>query len=248
MPEKKLGIDKTLDTEFARTRGMSTITTHFRGPFGSLPRLSVPCVIKLTTSSGTRGAFYVYPDRLFSISRSVSVSTWADLQALAQEELESTDLDSVEWEVQALVELEGLPAPDLKFYAFYGEIGTVLEASRFPESVYAYFDGSLNPIDFRLDHKPHFEDIDRTSVRRGLLTEEKMARVRELSLSIPVPFMRMDFLHSDDDLVFCEFSAAPGMSHCLTPEHDERLGRLYAEAEVRLVNDLLAGKSFGSAR
>lgn len=248
VPEKRLGIDKKLDTDFVQRLGIRTVTTHFRGPFSSLPLLDIPLVIKPTKSSGSRGAFYVYPDKLFSISRSITVSSWADLQALAREELELTDLDSIEWEVQSLVELEGLPAPDLKFYAFYGEIGTVLEASRYPEGVYAYFDASLKPIDFRLDQKPHFEDIDKTSVRRGLLTEDKMARVRDLSLSIPVPFMRIDFLHSDDDLVFCEFSSAPGMSHCLTPEHDERLGKLYAEAEVRLINDLLDGKSFCAAR
>ncbi|WP_087004355.1 ATP-grasp fold amidoligase family protein [Brevibacterium yomogidense] len=242
VPEKRLGLNKQKDERFATLTGVSTVDTLFRGKFSDIPRDNFPSVLKPVISSGSRGAFYIFEDGIFSIAGTRPVESWSELEAVARREV--GDPESTEWELQRLVTWQGRPAPDLKFYCFYGEIGTVLEVTRHPSLHYAYFDGGLKPIAFRSDVKPKFDDLSSTSVLTGGLDEAKLDIVRRYSAEIPVPFMRIDFLNSDRDLVFCEFSSAPGLSHSLHPEHDARLGEMYHRAEMRLTDDLLAGKRF----
>lgn len=244
VPEKRLGINKERDEAFARRVGVTTVRTLHQGPFSTTPRTSSPTVLKPVKSSGSRGAFYVSDKYLFSIADSRTVADWDELEQLARKQLRIKDLDDVKWQSQELVTLHEKPAPDLKFYCFYGEIGAVLEAHRYPSPRYAYFDGLLRPINFRVDAKSGFSDMSETSISKGDIDDRKVDIARRLSQEIPAPFMRIDFLGADEDLVFCEFSSAPGMSHLLMPEHDRRLGILYHEAELRLIDDLLAGKQF----
>lgn len=242
VPEKHLGLNKQRDERFANLAGVSTVDTLFRGKLSDVPRNQFPTVLKPVVSSGSRGAFYIFEDGMFSIAGTKSVESWAELIAVARNEV--GDPESREWELQRLVTWQGEPAPDLKFYCFYGEIGAVLEVSRHPGLHYAYFDGDLAPIAFRSDIKPSFDDISTTSVLMGGLSDAKLDIVRKYSGEIPVPFMRIDFLNGDENLVFCEFSSAPGLSHSLNPVHDARLGEMYHRAEMRLSDDLLAGKRF----
>lgn len=244
MPEKRLGLQKIQDQRFARSAGIPTVETLFRGELGDVPRDKFPAVLKPVVSSGSKGAFYIFEDHAFSIAGTRRLNSWQELQHVARQEMGQTAFDGAEWELQVLVTWQGQPAPDLKFYSFYGEIGAVLEVARHPRQQYAYFDGDLNPIDFRSDRESGFDPGAMTSISQGGLSERKLETARKLSLEIPVPFMRIDFLNSEDSLVFCEFSAAPGMSHALLREHDMRLGRMYHEAEIRLTNDFLRGKAF----
>lgn len=244
VPETYLGIRKDHDEEFAESVGVRTATTVYRGAFPESPGADSDLVLKPVRSSDAIGAYYILGDRLFSIEESVELDDWATLKAHAHRTACKSADGAGEWELQDLVLLNERPAPDLKFYCFYGEIGVVLEVSRYPEWRYAYFDGSLSPIDLRNESRPAFKSLSDTSVYGNGLSEENLEIVRSLSLEIPVPFMRLDFLNSDDGLVFCEFSSAPGASHDLTRIEDERLGTMYHSAEVRLVSDLLGGKKF----
>lgn len=246
VPEKYLGLNKQCDEAFAHALGVPTVKTLFRGKFNEVPRGEFPTVIKPVRSSESRGAFYLFEDKMFSIANSRSVANWDELERLGKQQMRVEDLDELDWELQELVTLENEPAPDFKFYCFYGEIGTVLEVARHPVQGYAYFDGDLRPIQFRADERPAFADLSEASIPNGGLSDAKLEIVKRLSLEIPVPFMRIDFLGGDEDIVFCEFSSAPGMSHALTKEHDRRLGEMYHEAEIRLVNDLLQGKTFNA--
>ncbi len=248
VPEKYLGITKDSDERFARQIGVATTQTLYRGDLSGVPRDKAPTVIKPVRSSDSRGAFYVFDEGLYSIAQSKTVADWTELEEVAEEELRGPGADPDLWELQELVTREGRPAHDLKFYCFYGEIGAVLEIARYPKPQYAYFDGDLQPINFRLNPKPSFADINDTAVMAGSLTQDKLDTVRRMSLTIPAPFMRIDFLDADQQLVFCEFSSAPGFSHALVPEHDARLGEAYHRAEIRLINDFLDGKGFDAFR
>lgn len=248
VPEKHLGISKDNDERFAAEAGVAAARTLYRGDLAGLPKDVVPSVVKPVRSSDSRGAFYVFDDGLFSIAQSLPVAGWDEFLRHARQELGDVDFEIAQWELQSLVTREGRPAHDLKFYCFYGEIGAVLETSRHPSQKYAYFDGDLLPIDLRSNKKPSFDDMSETNVGRGFLSSERLDVVRRLSLEIPAPFMRIDFLDSDNSLVFLEFSSAPGQSHALRPEQDRRLGQLYHAAEIRLMNDLLAGKGFDTFR
>jgi hypothetical protein len=67
----------------------------------------------------------------------------------------------------------------------------------------------------------------------------------KISLEIPLPFMRIDFLRSaDGNLIFCEFTPRPGDFEKLNAGTDARLGREYSAAFARLYDDVLNGKSF----
>ena len=244
VPEKRLGVGKVADVAFAQRAGVRTVSTRYRGNFSGALRDLTSTVLKPVRSSDSRGAFYLFDDGIFAIAASRQLTGWDDLAEVARDELSIADLDSVEWEIQDMVTFRGQPAPDLKFYMFYGEIGTTLEVVRYPDQRYAYFDADFQHVDFRRDAKPHFDDIASTAVGGRLIADDDLALVRELSLECPVPFMRFDFLLSDEGLVFCEMSSAPGMSHDLTEAQDQRLGALYLRAEVRLTQDLVHGKQF----
>lgn len=244
LPEKYLGLNKEDDERFAQSLGVRTVETLYRGPLGEVPQNVTPAVLKPVVSSDSYGAFYLFDDRMYSIANSHSVPSWERLTEEINRDLSKTLLKNDLWELQTMETLNGEPAPDVKFYSFYGEIGTILEVSRHPQQRYAYYDGDLNRIDFREDFRPQFDDEAEISIAASDFDEARLETARKLSRQIPVPFMRIDFLNTDDGLVFCEFSSAPGMSHALVYAEDRRLGRMYFEAEVRLTQDLLDGKRF----
>lgn len=247
VPEKHLGITKDNDQQFVELLGVSTPAVLFRGPFDEIPAtLRENVVVKPVKASDSMGAFYVFaPDDIFSIAASERLTSWDEMARTAIEQLGTDSLDEVRWQVQELVVgADGQPARDIKFLAFYGQVGLILESSRYPVREYAYFNEDLVEVACGREHEPRFRDTSHTTVDRGALTPQRLDTVRRISEAMPVPFMRIDFLNAPYELKFCEFSSAPGMSHTLAPEYDRLLGRYYHEAEIRLVNDLLAGKRF----
>jgi hypothetical protein len=68
----------------------------------------------------------------------------------------------------------------------------------------------------------------------------------DISLKIPAPFIRIDFLRSDNGLVFGEFTPKPGNYDDFDEKTDKWLGDYFLEAQGRLNNDLLYGKDFSA--
>lgn len=71
-----------------------------------------------------------------------------------------------------------------------------------------------------------------------------MELAKRISLAIPAPFIRIDFLKSFDGLVFGEFTGHPGSYEQFNRKTDRLLGEFFVSAEARIVNDLLNGKTF----
>lgn len=249
VPEKHLGLNKAVDLDFARQVGILVPRTLWTGRLQDIPEeMRSKTFLKPTRSSGAKGAFYLFGSSdIFSVYDSSRLSSWDALEEACRRQMRPGGVDQTTWEVQELVEeAEGQPARDLKFFSFYGDIGLIQEVSRHPFKQYEFFDadGSLADCGRDRSYQPPFLEASDTITDKGGVSKAKLETARRMSLEIPAPFMRIDFLNGGDDLVFCEFSASPGMSHTFNREYDRILGAYYNRAEIRLVNDLLAGKSF----
>ena len=76
------------------------------------------------------------------------------------------------------------------------------------------------------------------------ISRQHIELAEKISLRIPVPFIRIDFLKSKDGPVFGEFTPKPGNFQGFDAETDAWLGKEFAEARGRLVADLMKGKTF----
>jgi hypothetical protein len=65
-----------------------------------------------------------------------------------------------------------------------------------------------------------------------------------MSKEIPTPFIRIDFLKTEKELVFGEFTPKPGNYDEFDQSTNQWLGDYFLEAEGRLMADLLHGKQF----
>jgi len=204
-----------------------------------LPRSS-GVVVKPESGASSRGVFLVPNNHeIFQVAEKATLGSWDELIGAGKSLLASNKVQRDKWLVEELV----LPTPgeltsgrDLKFYAFYGRVELVLEVKRYPTTSYAWWtrDGA------RCDTGKYVQELmEGTGLKAG-----EVEFVERLSQAIPLPFIRIDFLRSQSGLVFGEFTPRPGGYEQFNDETDERLGLAYAEAERRLLSDLLDGKRF----
>ncbi|MCH8502442.1 MAG: hypothetical protein LAT77_11100 [Aliidiomarina sp.] len=118
------------------------------------------------------------------------------------------------------------PARDLKFYCFYGKVAMILEVDRTAGSRYCEWlpDGTLADTE---------RYKGRSFIGQGF-TKEQLLQAEAFSLTIPVPFIRIDFLATKDRFVFGEFTPRPGQFNSFSDAFDRYLGEHYLAAEARL--------------
>src|SRR5699024_340527 len=129
-----------------------------------------------------------------------------------------------------------VPARDIKFYCFYGKVGLILEITRFPERNHCWWTVTGE----RVRTGKYDEDLFKGE---GVSWEE-IDLARNISLKIPAPFIRIDFLRSEKGLIFGEFAPKPGNYDEFDELTDKWMGDYFLEAQGRLMNDLLKGKVF----
>ena len=195
-----------------------------------------PILVKPVASAGSHGVFVVHGrDAILDLR----LTEWiGGLEAL-QERMAAEKKDK--WLVEQYIakpDDPSCPAPDLKFFCFYGKIALVLEVERFPVRRYAWWtaEGKTAPVT-----KSEYELFDGAG-----FTPEQAGAVAEISAKLPLPYARIDFLRSGQDLYFGEFTPRPGDFEKYDEETDQMMGRHYLEAELRLHYDLLAGKRFAA--
>lgn len=248
VPERRIGVGKVFDTILADVLGLRMPRELHRGSLSDVPAgLRNAVVVKPLDASDSVGAFYVFAeDDIHAIWLERQLSSWDALLQVVREHLGDDAVDAPRWVVQELIlESDRQPARDIKFYSMYGEFPAILEVSRFPRREVAYFDGdTMQRAEVGRQQDPFLQDASRSIIDRGGLTEGMLELGRRASLALPIPFIRLDFLWTPDELVFLEASTGPGNSHSFNRRWDRRLGKAYLQAETRLVNDLLSGKSF----
>ncbi|MDP4528978.1 ATP-grasp fold amidoligase family protein [Alkalimonas delamerensis] len=197
--------------------------------------------IKPTAGAASKGVFLVYrPDYIVEVKTAQVFASYSAMKKRMQMLLKSGDVKGDAWLLEELVLLDDnqqQPARDLKFLCFYGEIALIREMSRFPVVSDLWVDSSGKQLDTGKDTGVPLADP--TPIKR-----EFLELVQKLSLEIPAPFMRIDFLLSKNQLVFGEFTPRPGSFALFNEETDRMLGDYFLKAEARLQRDLLLGKRF----
>lgn len=197
-------------------------------------------VIKPAEGAGGRGVYIVYASSdIISVKTGEKLSSWSLLKHRMEKDLLENKVEKDAWRIEELI-LEDtankVSGRDVKFYCFYGKTGVILEIIRTPEIRYCWWNGQGERIQTgKYD--------DKAFAGRGA-SKEEIAMAERISSLIPSPFMRIDFLRSEDGLVFGEFTPKPGNYDEFNDNIDTYLGNLFIEAQGKLDKDLLQGKAF----
>ncbi len=229
---------KDLGSSFARMCGIQTPQVYGI----NLKFLNIAyrnnIVIKPTDGAGSNGVFLVYSStKIYDVKNKVFYSSWAELECVVELYLTKTGRPD-SWIVEDFIRLEDGGAPnDLKFYCFYGKAPLALEVVRSNKGTkYCWWNRRLNVVNTgkysNFLFRPSPFDSDFFNV------------ADELSLKIPLPFIRIDFFKLESEMVFGEFTPQPGNFHMFDTKTDTWLGKEYAEARGRLISDLYRGKDF----
>ncbi|MTI95322.1 MAG: hypothetical protein FH749_07515 [Firmicutes bacterium] len=207
---------------------------------------SGPIVLKPVKATGAMGVYLIFAkDRIYSARDGIWMRCWAEVIDDAASKLDkraqgkNSLMTKDEWMLEELIvdpDNPKVPASDLKFYCFYGEVLLIQEVNR--ERHYG---------------KVCFWDQDLIAVKTGRYDDklfqgsgclpEHMETVKKISLQVPAPFIRIDMLKGKE-LVLGEFTPRPGKFDAFNDEWDRKFGVAYRKAEARIKSDLLNGKGF----
>jgi hypothetical protein len=197
-------------------------------------------VIKPNNGYSSKGVYIVFnQNEIFKVKSGEKISNWNSLIECLGAEIASGAIKKDRWMIEELIcedDAEHTPARDLKFYCFYGRIGLVLEVRRYPETRYCFW-----TADGKSTATGAYED---RLFDGGGFTSEMLSMAERLSLEIPAPFMRIDFLRTKAGMFFCEFTPRPGGAWNYDQATDRILGDYYLDAEARLMTDFLHGRTF----
>jgi len=195
-------------------------------------------VIKPVDDAAMRGVFIVYAENnILELKTGKTFSSRDQLVAYIRMLLKEKKLQSDNWLVEEYItDSNNEPAVDIKFYTFYGKVGWITEILRLPEVKYHVMDGGGCTILSRYAANERFAG--------GGVTKDEIALAEKVSLDIPAPFIRIDFLRSSSGLCFGEFTPRPGIIGGLSGKRDHLYGTFFHQAEARLYKDLLDGKHF----
>lgn len=196
--------------------------------------------IKPIDGAGARGVYLVYTNNdIIDIKQSKTIANWQVLRKNMERDIESGRVSRNEWFTEELI-LEDrdnkVPARDIKFYCFYGKVALILEIVRYPEIKYCWWTASGERIGTG--------KYDESLFKGKGVTNAEVEIAKAISAEIPSPFIRIDFLRSDEGLVFGEFTPKPGNYDEFDNPTDKWLGDYFIEAQGRLTNDLINGKEF----
>lgn len=238
LPESKI-CHKPTGYAFARALGLRTPETFYSGiPFEDIPTMS-NVVIKPLHMSGARGVFLVKSDQeIIGLSACKQLTSWDQMRNHANRLMKNGIVEGNSWMVQEFIcDAAGDLAMDLKIFVFYGRAALTLEIVRYPQLVYDFRD-----IDGRFIQCNIYR---RTGVFKGPgVLKSEIDLAQQISLEVPAPFLRIDFLRGAKGLCLGEFTVIPFHTGQFPRDVDHRLGVMFQEAQARLTADLLAGKKF----
>lgn len=197
-------------------------------------------VLKPADGAGARGVYLIHTtEDIYDVKNTRTLSSWGELIESIHKDVQTGAVAEDAWMIEQLVyedRAEKVPARDIKFYCFYGKVGLILEIVRDPEVRQCWWTASGKRIGTGKYEESLFHGL---GVQKGDIT-----MVEKISSEIPVPFLRIDFLRGEDGLIFGEFTPKPGNYDEFDQQTDQWLGDYFLDAEARLIDDLLQGKSF----
>jgi hypothetical protein len=197
-------------------------------------------VIKPVDGAGSRGVYIVYETNdIIDIKRGKHMTSWQELINSMKNDVFMGWVRHNAWFFEELImesKQEKLPASDIKFYCFYGQVGLILEITRVPKPKYCWWTVTGERV--------RTGKYDQDLFKGSGVSNAEIDLAKEISLKVPAPFIRIDFLRSEDGLIFGEFTPKPGNYDDFDEPTDKWLGDLFLEAQGNLNNDLLDGKEF----
>ncbi|WP_317492668.1 ATP-grasp fold amidoligase family protein [Haloechinothrix sp. LS1_15] len=204
-----------------------------------------PIAIKPVRSTGAQGVYLVFStDRIVHMRDNKEFSSWDEMAEHATWLMSDRSRRTLpdRWMVEELVieDSESMrPAADLKFYAFYGEILLIQESRRESGFAVRYWNPQGEPVSTgRHEDKPLADAVGPTA--------QQLETAAAISTQIPTPFMRIDMLRGENELVYGEFTPRPGYFDEYSAHWDRAFGEAWVKAEGRIIADVLAGKDFAT--
>lgn len=238
LPEWALD-NKLAAYQFAKKLGIRTPVSYQSKTSWSELDYGPDRVIKPEEGYQSRGVFLVDQDGLaldveHNTTRLGKDDVFDRVETLLKTGLVQQDLWCGE---EIITDSRGKPAPDAKFFCFYGECKMALKR------------------ELSSEHGMRFQCIDRqgqTLVSRAHpgsdlshieIHESDFELAENFSSELPTPFMRLDFLRGEE-LVFGEIGNLVGHFGEFGTELDRLMGSGFIDARSRLLDDLRKGKSF----
>ncbi|HLR65022.1 MAG TPA: ATP-grasp fold amidoligase family protein [Pseudogracilibacillus sp.] len=197
-------------------------------------------VIKPVDGAGARGVYIVHDEEnIVDVKKHERLSSWDDLIKHLHDDLQEGAVAEDAWMIEEVIYEDKQTfktGRDLKFYMFYGKVGVILEIVRYPELRQCWWTGDLRRI--------HVGKYDESLFQGQGVTENQIKMVEQLSKAIPAPFIRIDFLQGEEDLVFGEFTPKPGNYDEFNDEVDQQLGDLFIKAQSEIEKAYLNGEEF----
>ncbi|MDQ2078332.1 ATP-grasp fold amidoligase family protein [Marinimicrobium sp. ABcell2] len=233
--------NKTKGALFAKRVGLRTPDSTLPVPLEKVEFTS-PRVIKPLHSDGGNCVYAIQPAPDGTLINRFSGKTYesvGELKDSIRNHMAKVGVSKDIWlQEEMIVGSKGDPTEtmDVKFYTFYGRVALVLQVDRWRGKKYRFFDAEGTMV----NTGKYSADGDMTA-----LFDKKLVKLAsEISLKIPWPHIRIDFLVSDTDFRFGEFTCQPGQASMFNTEWDSELGKCYVEAQSRLYEDFIKGKQF----
>jgi hypothetical protein len=199
--------------------------------------------LKPPNASGSSGVYLIYSaEHIVDVRTGKVITGLENLRAQMEEDIATRRIPSPYWNTEELMidsANEMGSSHDWKFYSFYGETCLIGTMQRYPHPAEVWMEEDGRKADLWARPRESETEWDAREIPEAL-----MEKAREISLAVPIPFLRIDFLSSDRGFVLGEFTARPGVLHLLSRKQDRRLGEAFISAEHRLYEDLRRGKKF----
>lgn len=234
--------NKLVGYEFAKALGVATPKVKEKTyTVPETPKLNDK-VIKPLSGKSAIGVFLMRtPTDIVEVATGKAFNSFSAMKERMKKLLASNQVREDTWIVEELIygdkTTKVLPI-DLKFLCFYGKVVLVREIHRYPKPNDCWWKAPGEQVDVGIS----FENPE--TLQAVGVTKEMIAQVEGMSKQIPVPFIRLDFLLADGELVLNEITPRPGSFANFNDTYDRILGDQFLKAESRLTNDLLNGASF----
>lgn len=233
--------DKEKGNYFAKMLGIPVPKMSFDVDFESLD-FSSPSVIKPFRSNGSKCVYAIVKEKNYFLDlfQERKFECLSDLRSNIISDMKRNKFALRFIQEEICVDLSGNPqnTVDIKFYCFYGEVKFAMQIDRWHGKKYCAFlkDGSIVNLGKNApfaEQKPCFDF-------------ELFEKAAYISSNIPWPHVRVDFLSHRDGYMFGEFTFRPGNYAEFTNFWDHELGKSFAHADARLLDDFCKGKKFNA--